>query len=107
VKLHEIEQCNPHSLSVVSDTTIFLGCSSAHEAQSEAWRQHGDFRYRDRQGGRIWAPAWAATAARPSIQTWSNTYHAASNGALVVCRHQDAGFGAKGRNREWLAVPWA
>lgn len=29
VKMHEIG-CHPHSLSIVSDTTIFLGCSSVH-----------------------------------------------------------------------------
>ena len=30
VKLHEIDRCHPHSLSIVSDTTIFLGCSNGH-----------------------------------------------------------------------------
>ena len=30
VKLHELAGCHPHSLSMVSDSTIFLGCSSAH-----------------------------------------------------------------------------
>jgi len=30
VKLHELPGCHPHSLSIVSDSTIFLGCSSAH-----------------------------------------------------------------------------
>src|SRR4030095_1236575 len=30
VKLHELAGCHPHSLSIVSDSTIFLGCSSAH-----------------------------------------------------------------------------
>jgi len=29
VKLYEIDHCSPHSISVVSDSTIFLGCSSA------------------------------------------------------------------------------
>ena len=29
VKMHELP-CHPHSLSIVSDTTIFLGCSSVH-----------------------------------------------------------------------------
>jgi DNA-binding beta-propeller fold protein YncE len=35
VKLHELEGCHPHSLQIVSDTTIFLGCSSAHGAASK------------------------------------------------------------------------
>jgi hypothetical protein len=30
VRLHEIERCHPHSLSIVSDTTIFMGCSLSH-----------------------------------------------------------------------------
>jgi len=30
VKLHEIERCHPHSLSIVSLTTIFMGCSLGH-----------------------------------------------------------------------------
>ena len=30
VKLHELERCHPHSLSIVSDATIFLGCSASH-----------------------------------------------------------------------------
>lgn len=34
VKLHELP-CHPHSLSIVSDTTIFLGCSSAHGANKK------------------------------------------------------------------------
>lgn len=29
VKLHEIDHCSPHSIAVVSDSTIFLGCSAA------------------------------------------------------------------------------
>jgi DNA-binding beta-propeller fold protein YncE len=32
VKLHELDGCHPHSLQIVSDATIFLGCSSAHGA---------------------------------------------------------------------------
>lgn len=30
VRLHELQNCHPHSLQVVSDATIFLGCSDAH-----------------------------------------------------------------------------
>jgi hypothetical protein len=32
VKLHELDGCHPHRLQIVSDATIFLGCSSAHGA---------------------------------------------------------------------------
>ena len=32
VKLHEIDHCSPHSIAVVSDSTIFLGCSAAPTA---------------------------------------------------------------------------
>jgi DNA-binding beta-propeller fold protein YncE len=30
VKLYEIEGCHPHSLSIVTDQTIFMGCSNGH-----------------------------------------------------------------------------
>jgi DNA-binding beta-propeller fold protein YncE len=30
VKIHPLPGCHPHSLSIVSETTIFFGCSSAH-----------------------------------------------------------------------------
>jgi hypothetical protein len=30
VNLHEIERCHPHSLSIVTDQTIFMGCSNTH-----------------------------------------------------------------------------
>lgn len=35
IKLHELH-CHPHSLSIVSDTTIFLGCSSAHGSNKKS-----------------------------------------------------------------------
>jgi DNA-binding beta-propeller fold protein YncE len=35
VKLHALDGCHPHSLQVVSDSTIFLGCSSAHGANAK------------------------------------------------------------------------
>jgi DNA-binding beta-propeller fold protein YncE len=30
VQRYEIDRCHPHSLSIVTDTTIFMGCSSSH-----------------------------------------------------------------------------
>jgi DNA-binding beta-propeller fold protein YncE len=50
VKLHELEDCHPHSLQIVSDTTIFLGCSSAHGAAS---RPGGDLAIFDIGTGKI------------------------------------------------------
>jgi DNA-binding beta-propeller fold protein YncE len=35
VQLHALDGCHPHSLQIVSDSTIFLGCSSAHGANSK------------------------------------------------------------------------
>ena len=32
VKLHEIDHCHPHSIALVADTTLFLGCSLAPAA---------------------------------------------------------------------------
>jgi hypothetical protein len=48
--LHELDGCHPHSLQIVSDTTIFLGCSSAHGAQS---KPGGDMAIFDIASGKI------------------------------------------------------
>ena len=56
IKLHELERCHPHSLSIVSDTTIFLGCSSAHGPNR---KPGGDMAVFDIATGRIEAMAKA------------------------------------------------
>jgi hypothetical protein len=48
--LHVLDGCHPHSLQIVSDTTIFLGCSSAHGAAS---KPGGDMAIFDIASGKI------------------------------------------------------
>jgi DNA-binding beta-propeller fold protein YncE len=50
IKLYELSGCHPHSLQVVSATTIFLGCSSAHGANR---KPGGDMAVFDIAAGRI------------------------------------------------------
>ena len=39
VQLHEIERCHPHSLSIVTDHTLFMGCSNGHgPSPAGIWR---------------------------------------------------------------------
>jgi hypothetical protein len=49
-KLYKLKGCHPHSLSLVSDTTLFLGCSSAHGANS---KPGGDMAVFDIPSGKI------------------------------------------------------
>lgn len=49
-KMHKTPGCHPHSLSLVSETTLFLGCSSAHGPNS---RPGGDMAEFDIPSGKI------------------------------------------------------
>ncbi len=49
-KMHRLPGCHPHSLSLVSDMTLFLGCSSAHGSNS---RPGGDLAVFDVASGKI------------------------------------------------------
>jgi DNA-binding beta-propeller fold protein YncE len=49
-KTHALQGCHPHSLSLVSETTLFLGCSSAHGANS---KPGGDMAIFDIPSGKI------------------------------------------------------
>jgi len=64
VQLHEIERCHPHSLSIVTDHTIFMGCSNGHGPSP---KPGGDMAIFDIATGKVepMAPGLAATAARP------------------------------------------
>jgi hypothetical protein len=83
VKLHEIEQCNPHSLSVVSDATIFLGCSSAHAPNP---KPGGNMAIFDIATGKVagYGPGMGGNGGSTVNPKLGQYYHAASNGALVV-----------------------
>jgi DNA-binding beta-propeller fold protein YncE len=82
-KLYEIERCHPHSLSIVSDQTIFMGCSSAHGPSP---KPGGDLAIFDIASGRV--ESYGAglggnggSAVNPKI---GHYYHSASHGELIV-----------------------
>ena len=83
VKLHELEGCHPHSLQLVSETTIFLGCSSAH---APAPKPGGDLAIFDIGQGKI-AERGAGLGGNGSSDlnpAASRYYHATTAATLVV-----------------------
>ncbi len=83
VKLHELEGCHPHSLQIVSDTTIFLGCSSAHGASS---KPGGDLAIFDIGAGKITARGAdlggnGSSDLNPKLGQY---YHATTGATLMV-----------------------
>jgi DNA-binding beta-propeller fold protein YncE len=89
VKLHEIERCHPHSLSIVSDATIFMGCSTAHGPTP---KPGGDLAIFDIASGKV--EAYGAGLGGNGGSTFNpklgQYYHAASHGALIVVDIKDA-----------------
>jgi DNA-binding beta-propeller fold protein YncE len=83
VKLHELERCHPHSLSIVSDTTIFIGCSNAHGPNR---KPGGDMAVFDIGSGKIesYGAGWGGNGGSTINASRGQYYHATTNGALVV-----------------------
>ena len=83
VKLHELERCHPHSLSIVSDTTIFLGCSTAHGPNR---KPGGDMAVFDITSGKIesYGAGWGGNGGSTVNRARGLYYHATTNGGLVV-----------------------
>jgi DNA-binding beta-propeller fold protein YncE len=83
IKLHELERCHPHSLSIVSDTTIFLGCSTAH---GENRKPGGDMAVFDIASGKIgsYGAGWGGNGGSTVNLPRGQYYHATTGGALVV-----------------------
>jgi DNA-binding beta-propeller fold protein YncE len=83
VKLHELERCHPHSLAIVSDTTIFLGCSTAHGPDR---KPGGDMAVFDIASGKIvsYGAGWGGNGGSTVNPARGHYYHATTNGALVV-----------------------
>lgn len=83
VKLHELERCHPHSLSIVSDTTIFLGCSSAHGPDR---KPGGDMAVFDIASGKIesYGAGWGGNGSSTVDRARGLYFHATTIGALVV-----------------------
>jgi WD40 repeat protein len=81
--LHELDGCHPHSLQIVSDFTIFLGCSSAHGADSKAG---GDLAIFDLATGKITARGVGlggngSSDLNPKLARY---YHATTGATLMV-----------------------
>ena len=83
VKLHELERCHPHSLSIVSDATIFLGCSASHGPDR---KPGGDMAVFDIASGKIetYGAGWGGNGGSTVNPPRAQYYHATTNGALVV-----------------------
>jgi len=82
VTLHALEGCHPHSLQIVSDSTIFLGCSSAHGPSS---KPGGDLGIFDIVSGKLEKVAGAGgnggSDTNPKLGQY---YHSTSAGTLIV-----------------------
>jgi DNA-binding beta-propeller fold protein YncE len=83
VKLHELAGCHPHSLSVVSDSTIFLGCSSAHGPSP---KPGGDMAIFDIAAGKLETSltGYGGNGGSTMNRKLGQYYHSTSAGTLMV-----------------------
>ena len=82
VKLHEL-RCYPHSLSIVSDSTIFLGCSSAHGPSP---KPGGDMAIFDIAAGKVETSltGYGGNGGSTVNRKLGQYYHSTSAGTLMV-----------------------
>jgi len=82
VKLHELS-CHPHSLSIVSDSTIFLGCSSAHGPTP---KPGGDMAIFDIAAGKVEnvLAGYGGNGGSTMNRKLGQYYHSTSGGSLMV-----------------------
>jgi DNA-binding beta-propeller fold protein YncE len=83
VKLYEIEGCHPHSLSIVTDQTIFMGCSNGHGPTP---KPGGDMAIFDIASGKVESISAdfggnGGSTINPMLGLY---YHAATNAAIVI-----------------------
>jgi DNA-binding beta-propeller fold protein YncE len=83
VKLTEIEGCHPHSLSIVSEQTIFMGCSNGHGPTP---KPGGDMAIFDIPSGKVENISTdfggnGGSAINPKLGLY---YHATTGSAVVV-----------------------
>ncbi|HYJ17079.1 MAG TPA: hypothetical protein VE170_16425 [Candidatus Limnocylindria bacterium] len=81
-KLHEL-RCYPHSLSIVSDSTIFLGCSSAHGPSP---KPGGDMAIFDIAAGKVetFLTGYGGNGGSTVNRKLGQYYHSTSSGTLMV-----------------------
>lgn len=82
VKLHEIG-CHPHSLSIVSDSTIFLGCSSVHGPNP---KPGGDMAIFDIASAKVegYLNGYGGNGGSTTNLNLGHYYHSTTGGALMV-----------------------
>jgi DNA-binding beta-propeller fold protein YncE len=83
VKLHELAGCHPHSLSIVSDSTLFLGCSSAHGPSP---KPGGDMAIFDIAAGKLEThlAGYGGNGGSTVNRKLGQYYHSTSAGTLMV-----------------------
>lgn len=83
VKLFELDNCHPHSLQIVSPSTMFLGCSDAHGASPEPG---GDLAIFDIASGKIArkVPGHGGNGGSAVDSNLSRYYHSTTAGTLMV-----------------------
>jgi DNA-binding beta-propeller fold protein YncE len=83
VKLHELAGCHPHSLSIVSDSTSFLGCSSAHGPSP---KPGGDMAIFDIAAGKLETSltGYGGNGGSTVNRKLGQYYHSTSAGTLMV-----------------------
>jgi hypothetical protein len=82
VKLHTLG-CHPHSLSIVSDSTIFLGCSSVHGPSP---KPGGDMAIFDIAAGKVETSltGYGGNGGSTVNRKLDQYYHSTSAGTLMV-----------------------
>ena len=82
VKMHEIA-CHPHSLSIVSDKTIFLGCSSVHAPTP---KPGGDMAIFDIASGKVEAilTGYGGNGGSAVNSKLGQYYHSTTGGEVMV-----------------------
>ena len=83
VQLHAIERCHPHSLSIVTDQTIFMGCSNGHGPSP---KPGGDMAIFDIATGKVeaHAPGLGGNGGSTSNLKLGQYYHATTSATIVV-----------------------
>ena len=82
VKLHELG-CHPHSLSIVSDATIFLGCSSVHGPNPQPG---GDMAIFDIASSKVtrYLTGFGGNGGSTVNRKLGHYYHSSSAGTMMV-----------------------
>ncbi len=83
VRLYDIDRCHPHSLAIVSDAIIFMGCSTAH---GPSRKPGGDLAIFDIASGKVeaYGAGLGGNGGSTVNRKLGHYYHATTTGSLVV-----------------------